>query len=427
MIVGSPIKKKKPHFRRESSEGAGKMNHSKDQGSQQQVDDRRSIPTMSPPVKITIGGNDTVMVSPTSRLRSSPTKTFVPHPTHPAGNQSYMMNSLPPAPVSHAASQPITSHQTSVIQQTPPSPVLTVPPVKPVTHPLPQQPSRPVGLATAKPLTKSIVPPQQVTNTVVPSLPISPPLMVNSPDRRVPDFHPMSPHKSHSADNLLDFYLGGEDSSSPKPSPPKIAPPAPPGATISASGVGIRFGSSSSNNNLSNVPAVSTPNSGVVNSIRAPPNDKTLPVHAKKDTFKLKNATSWSSLANMSAPSSSKKPNAMQSFELFKKQAKQKEEREKIMKEQEERRRMMKETEEKNRQQSEIERMREREEEEALDMARRAVSQQDAEAARQREADKKAKEIERRKEQERRRREATANMIDLNAQSEMMASFEEMM
>lgn len=49
---------------------------------------------------------------------------------------------------------------------------------------------------------------------------------------------------------------------------------------------------------------------------------------------------------------------------------------------------------------------REREEEEALDMARRSTSHQDDGAARQRELDKKAKEIERRKEQERRRREA---------------------
>ena len=41
----------------------------------------------------------------------------------------------------------------------------------------------------------------------------------------------------------------------------------------------------------------------------------------------LKNAASWSSLAAGSSTTSIKKPNAMQSFELFKKQAKEKEER----------------------------------------------------------------------------------------------------
>ena len=62
---------------------------------------------------------------------------------------------------------------------------------------------------------------------------LSPPQLLV--EKRVPDFHPLSPTKSHedSADNLLDFYLGEDNnSSSPKPSPPKTAPPAPPGATI---------------------------------------------------------------------------------------------------------------------------------------------------------------------------------------------------
>lgn len=48
----------------------------------------------------------------------------------------------------------------------------------------------------------------------------------------------------------------------------------------------------------------------------------------EKDQLKLKNAGSWSSLANMGGgQSATKKTNAMQSFELFRKQAKQKEER----------------------------------------------------------------------------------------------------
>lgn len=344
----------------------------------------------------------------------------------PPPSTQVMTNSLPPVP---PPSQPITSHQTPVIQQKPPSPIITepAPPVKPVTHSLPQQPSRPSGLATAKPQTKLNIPSVPIGNTMNISPSLSPPQMLV--EKRVPDFHPLSPTKSHedSADNLLDFYLGEDNSSSsPKPSPPKTAPPAPPGATISASGVGVRFGSSSSNPNLStSAPGLSTPGGGGTNSIRPMQADKTPVSQVKKDTFKVKNAGSWSSLANMSTPSSLKKgPSAMQSFEQFKKAAKQKEERDKMMKEQEEKRKFNKEMEERNRQRSEMERLREREEEEALDAARRSTHD---ESARQREADKKAKEIERRKEQERRRREAMANRIDMNAQSDLMASFEEMM
>ncbi|XP_071156069.1 bromodomain-containing protein 3-like isoform X2 [Mytilus edulis] len=428
---GSPMKKKKTRSRHGSSEGAGMINQGK--GKSQQVGSRRrsSNALSSPPVKITIGGNDMVMLSPTSRRRSSPQKTMnsIPPPSIQA-----MTNSLPPVP---PPSQPITSHQTPVIQQKPPSPVITAPapapPVKPVTHSLPQQPSRPSGLATAKPQTKLIVPtvpvPTGNTMNISPPSLSPPPLLV---EKRVPDFHPLSPTKSHedSADNLLDFYLGEDNnSSSPKPSPPKTAPPAPPGATISASGVGVRFGSSSSNPNLSTMaPGLSTPGSGGgggTNSIRPIQADKTPVPQVKKDTFKVKNAGSWSSLANMSTPSSQKKgPSAMQSFEQFKKAAKQKEERDKMMKEQEEKRKFNKEMEERNRQRSEMEKLREREEEEALDAARKSSND---DAARQREADRKAKEIERRKEQERRRREAMANRIDMNAQSDLMASFEEMM
>lgn len=77
------------------------------------------------------------------------------------------------------------------------------------------------------------LPPQ--SNTVMPTFPISPPLMVNSPEKKFPDFHSVSPPKPQTADQLLDFYLGADDDNSnsgSKSSPPKTAPPAPPGATI---------------------------------------------------------------------------------------------------------------------------------------------------------------------------------------------------
>ena len=84
---------------------------------------------MSPPVKITIGGNDAVMLSPTSRRRSSPQKTMnsIPMTQPTTGKPSYITNSLPaPPPIPPPIiSQPIASHQTPVIQQKSLSPVIT--------------------------------------------------------------------------------------------------------------------------------------------------------------------------------------------------------------------------------------------------------------------------------------------------------------
>jgi len=59
--------------------------------------------------------------------------------------------------------------------------------------------------------------------------------MVNSPEKKIPNFHSVSPPKPQSADQLLDFYLGADDDNSnsgSKSSPPKTAPPAPPDVTI---------------------------------------------------------------------------------------------------------------------------------------------------------------------------------------------------
>lgn len=49
--------------------------------------------------------------------------------------------------------------------------------------------------------------------------------------------------------------------------------------------------------------------------------------HFQQDGVKMKNAASWSSLAAGGGSSSVKKSNAMQTFELYRKQAKEKEER----------------------------------------------------------------------------------------------------
>ncbi|GLH14085.1 Homeotic protein female sterile [Gryllus bimaculatus] len=162
----------------------------------------------------------------------------------------------------------------------------------------------------------------------------------------------------------------------------------------------------------------------------------------------VKNASSWSSLAQASSPQNSSGPNtstlksAMDSFHQFKKQAKEKMDRQRALIEQQEMRRHQKEQAEKERMRLENERRREREEEEALEKARKAVQEQQQQTRQddmktlpteggtspgQQVQDKAAGERERQRlrEQERRRREAMASQIDMNMQSDLMAAFEE--
>nr|XP_054770228.1 bromodomain-containing protein 3-like isoform X1 [Lytechinus pictus]XP_054770229.1 bromodomain-containing protein 3-like isoform X1 [Lytechinus pictus]XP_054770230.1 bromodomain-containing protein 3-like isoform X1 [Lytechinus pictus] len=139
----------------------------------------------------------------------------------------------------------------------------------------------------------------------------------------------------------------------------------------------------------------------------------------KKD-MKIANHGSWSNLANTlsSNKPSSNPTRTSQSFELFKKAAKEKEERARQIKQQEEMRKQQKHLQEQERARQERERQREKEEDEALERARNS---QQVEAKRTQSM----KERERLREQERRKREAMANHIDMNQQSNIMATFEE--
>lgn len=162
----------------------------------------------------------------------------------------------------------------------------------------------------------------------------------------------------------------------------------------------------------------------------------------------VKNASSWSSLAQASSPQSaagsSMKSAARDSFQAFKKQAKEKQDRQRALLEQQEMRRQQKEQAERERLRQESERRREREEEDALDKVRKTVGDQQGNVmtatSRAEEVkaivdtdssspsqDKAAAERERQRlrEQERRRREAAAGQIDINLQSDLMAAFEE--
>jgi len=153
---------------------------------------------------------------------------------------------------------------------------------------------------------------------------------------------------------------------------------------------------------------------------------------------------------------------ASDTFNAFKKQAQEKQERERQLQEQLHAEKIKKAQEEKQRQQADAEKRRQQEEEDALEQARRAMmcndvgrrpagtpasapnhnnsgyagsmdsglggdgppsnnSQADAEAERAR----LEREAQRKKAQEARRREAMANQIDMNRQSDLMAAFEE--
>ena len=91
----------------------------------------------------------------------------------------------------------------------------------------------------------------------------------------------------------------------------------------------------------------------------------------------VRNASSWSSLAGSSQQgqggSSGKSSNLVDSFQQFKRQAKEKEARQKMLIEQQEMKRQQKEQAERERMRVEAERRREREEEEALEKARCVV------------------------------------------------------
>lgn len=171
------------------------------------------------------------------------------------------------------------------------------------------------------------------------------------------------------------------------------------------------------------------------------------PVAPKKD-LKIKNMGSWASLVQKhpTTPSSTAKSSS-DSFEHFRRAAREKEEREKALKAQAEHA-------EKEKERLRQERMRSREDEDALEQARRAheearrrqEQQQQRQEQQQQQQQAAAvaaaaapqaqssqpqsmldqqRELARKREQERRRREAMAATIDMNFQSDLLSIFEE--
>ncbi|KAL4090494.1 hypothetical protein QTP88_025321 [Uroleucon formosanum] len=154
----------------------------------------------------------------------------------------------------------------------------------------------------------------------------------------------------------------------------------------------------------------------------------------------------WSSLAQQAAtdvnnqvPGASIKPSTADSFQQFKKQAKENAKKQRALIEQQEMRRHQKEQAEKERIRIENEKRREKEEEEALEKARKIVAEQqssrldevkassntDDSSSPSQDRAAEGRERQRLREQERRRREAMVNQIDMNRQSDLMAAFEQ--
>jgi hypothetical protein len=159
------------------------------------------------------------------------------------------------------------------------------------------------------------------------------------------------------------------------------------------------------------------------------------------DSKKPNVGSGWGALAaNAKNAAKSAPPVPKDTFAAFKKQAKEKEDKMKQLHEQQEQRRIQRERAEQERLRQERERMAIKEEEDALDKVRRQQLQSE-DLLRQQEPlsasgsspstgsaspaqSVSERERQRLREQERRRREAMAGQIDMNRQSDIMASFE---
>ncbi|KAH9514579.1 Bromodomain-containing protein 2, partial [Bulinus truncatus] len=253
-----------------------------------------------------------------------------------------------------------------------------------ITHAMPAQPAKqPISVATPKPTPRPSIP---MTSTPMPG-------SISSRDE---------PGNIHVAkDNPIRFSLSDEDSS-PCPSPPKAAPPAPPGATVSASGVGVTYGIGSNHQN---------------NSIKSSDVENKTPILptapqalSAKSEIKMNNAQSWNTLA------ASWQSKSQYTFQQFKKMNELKTQKEDYLKKAEE----QKQKAAKERQRLEEEKKREREEEEGIEAARQRKLEED----KAEEEKKKRERMEQMRKAAQMRREATANRIDMNAQNDLMASFE---
>ncbi|CAG2111653.1 unnamed protein product, partial [Medioppia subpectinata] len=302
--------------------------------------------------------------------------------------------------------------------------IIAKPPVVASHTSLPQQPQRPTATATAAPTRKNIL--------SAPGPPLAP-----QPSQTTHK-NPPVPLNSNSDSNQLSNTIRD----SPKVNASHFTPPSlstvNSGPFESYSSVSPANGEKKeSSKSLSSTPSMSQSSPSVMSSNKKP--------NASESKGKNLGMGGWGALAKPTSGaggSSVKPPSAENSFEMFRKQAKEKQDKQNQLKIQQEVRRKTQEREERERLRQEKERLREKEEDEALEKARKAQLQQIDEMNRNQSSNSSPasgsgspgqgisqteRERLRQREKERRMREARAQQIDLNRQSEVMANFEEML
>nr|XP_018668911.1 bromodomain-containing protein 3 isoform X3 [Ciona intestinalis] len=230
------------------------------------------------------------------------------------------------------------------------------------------------------------------------------------------------------------------------PRPPVVNPPPPPsGSVIAQQDPGSSLLHHRPNVQVQPIvpPSVHTSETQIINTsstaLRVEDNQTTL---VKKNEIKMKNRSSWSSLAQTwgskgvsqpgvmtpNQPQLSRPTNAAESFETFRKQAEERKQMLALYKQQEEQKRLDKIQSEAQLKQ---EQDKQREQKEAMEAARRQSSNGGVTGgvtggvAADHEEMRKQNQIARMREQQRQRRKEMAGQIDMNQQSDIMKSFEE--
>ncbi|XP_070386035.1 bromodomain-containing protein 3-like isoform X8 [Dermacentor albipictus] len=305
------------------------------------------------------------------------------------------------------------------------------PPVVASHSSLPQQPSRPTAMATAAPVKKNL--PHRPTTTVTTTstaTAVSPVASPQQPARPPPGLSPLA----STSPPLADAPKAQSPSTRPPPTSeealklddlfaPVNSGGAPASTTSSAAAtVPVEFDRKSDAKAVAAQQHPVTPHS-------------TAPATRKGGESKLKNYGSWSSLAQSAANSPGqalKTAQVKDSFQQFKKQAREKLDKQRQLFEAQEQRRQ--------RELAEKERLRQEQEKQRSLPARLAPSTSvTADGTTTEDEGRRApppsptenavseRERQRLREQERRRREAMAGQIDMNRQSDIMATFEEML
>lgn len=392
---------------------------------------------------------------------------------HPQTQLSAFPQLQSPPQLQPTVEQPAATTAFPIVNQqvTPPPPR---PPVV-ASHNLPQQPSRPSATATAAPVKKNVINSQPKPPGSVPVSTASvttPVVQAPVPSQTQPVPSEPSPNSPSTPPKLTP--AAEQRARTPQIPTPPLDPTPPPLLSKPRERNAEPDHSTSNSYGANKAPELTAqpglPNYTVGNQAptitssvtngekkmeQKPSPVSSTPTAKKQAESKLKNYGSWSSLAQSAAnsPSTSNtsthlKTTAMDSFQQFKKQAKEKMDKQRQLYEQQELRRHQKEQAEKERLRMEREKQREREEEEALERARKTQQQQQQQkesisirredaplaAVATAKADSPApvpspalseREELRRREQEKRRREARASHIDMNRQSDIMATFEE--